>query len=336
MYSLKLPEGYKSKLSLRETQKAIKFVKDTFQKNFIKNFAFERVSAPMMVISKSGVNDNLTGVERPVTFDLKEQNVEVEIVHSLAKWKRIALRDYGFGEGEGLYTDMNAIRRDDSCDNIHSIYVDQWDWEMVVNDKQRTVDFLKMIVRRIVQTIVETLNETKKKYPQIQTIIKDKVHFITAEEALKKYPSYMSDKDREDALAREYGTVFIMGIGKKLSNGKPHDTRSPDYDDWSLNGDLLFYNKILDQSLELSSMGIRVNAKSLKEQLEESNMLERLNNSYHKDIISDSLPLTIGGGIGQSRLCMLILEKAHIGEVQASIWPEEMREKCKANNIMLL
>ena len=334
MYSLKLPEGYKSKLNLRETQKAIKFVKDAFQKNFVKNFAFERVSAPMMVISKSGVNDNLSGTERPVTFDLKEQNVE--IVHSLAKWKRIALRDYGFGEGEGLYTDMNAIRRDDSCDNIHSIYVDQWDWEMVVNDKQRTVEFLQMVVRRIVQTIVETLNETKKKYPMIQTEIRDKVHFITAEEALKKFPKGTSDKEREDALTREYGTVFIMGIGEKLSNGEPHDSRSPDYDDWSLNGDLLFYDKILDQSLELSSMGIRVNAKSLKEQLEKANMTERLNNAYHQDIMNEKLPLTIGGGIGQSRLCMLILEKAHIGEVQASIWPKEMRDECKAHNIMLL
>ncbi len=335
MHSLKIPKGYKSKLDLRETQKAIKFVKDTFQKNFVKNFAFERVSAPMMVESKSGVNDNLSGVERPVTFDIKEQNKTVEIVHSLAKWKRIALREYNFGQGEGIYTDMNAIRRDDSCDNIHSIYVDQWDWEMVISDKQRNLEFLKIIVRRIVQTIVETLKETKKKYPMVQTEIKEDVKFVTAQEALDMYPD-MDDKQRENALVKKYGSVFLIGIGHNLSDGKPHDMRSPDYDDWNLNGDLLFYNKILDESLELSSMGIRVDGEKLLAQLEISNKKERLENQYHKDIVDGKLPLTIGGGIGQSRLCMLILEKAHIGEVQASIWPNEMREECIKNNIKLL
>ena len=335
MYSLKIPEGYRSALDLRETQKAIKFVKDTFQKNFIKNFAFERVSAPMMVESKTGINDNLSGVERPVTFDLKEQNKTVEIVHSLAKWKRIALREYNFGQGEGIYTDMNAIRRDDSCDNIHSVYVDQWDWEMVISDKQRSEDFLKMIVRRIVQTIVETLNETKKKYPIIKTEINSEVKFISSEEALQMYPD-LTEKQRENELTKKFGTVFLMHIGGNLTNGKPHDSRSPDYDDWKLNGDLLFYNKILGESLELSSMGIRVNKDSLLEQLKLADKEERLENKYHKDIVEDKLPLTIGGGIGQSRLCMLILEKAHIGEVQASIWPDEMREECKAHNIQLL
>ena len=335
MYSLKIPEGYKSSLDLRETQKAIKFVKDTFQKNFIKNFAFERVSAPMMVESKTGINDNLSGVERPVTFDLKEQNKTVEIVHSLAKWKRIALREYNFGQGEGIYTDMNAIRRDDSCDNIHSVYVDQWGWEMVISDKQRSEDFLKMIVRRIVQTIIETLNETKKKYPIIKTEINSEVKFISSEEALQMYPD-LTEKERENELAKKFGTVFLMHIGGNLLNGKPHDTRSPDYDDWKLNGDLLFYNKILGESLELSSMGIRVNKDSLLEQLKLADKEERLKNKYHKDIVEDKLPLTIGGGIGQSRLCMLILEKAHIGEVQASIWPDEMKEECKAHNIQLL
>ena len=335
MYSLKIPEGYKSSLDLRETQKAIKFVKDTFQKNFIKNFAFERVSAPMMVESKTGINDNLSGVERPVTFDLKEQNKTVEIVHSLAKWKRIALREYNFGQGEGIYTDMNAIRRDDSCDNIHSVYVDQWDWEMVISDKQRSEDFLKMIVRRIVQTIIETLNETKKKYPIIKIEINSEVKFISSEEALQMYPD-LTEKERENELTKKFGTVFLMHIGGNLLNGKPHDTRSPDYDDWKLNGDLLFYNKILGESLELSSMGIRVNKDSLLEQLKLADKEERLKNKYHKDIVEDKLPLTIGGGIGQSRLCMLILEKAHIGEVQASIWPDEMREECKAHNIQLL
>lgn len=335
MYSLKIPEGYRSSLDLRETQKAIKFVKDTFQKNFIKNFAFERVSAPMMVESKTGINDNLSGVERPVTFDLKEQNKTVEIVHSLAKWKRIALREYNFGQGEGIYTDMNAIRRDDSCDNIHSVYVDQWDWEMVISDKQRSEDFLKMIVRRIVQTIVETLNETKKKYPIIKTEINSEVKFISSEEALQMYPD-LTEKQRENELTKKFGTVFLMHIGGNLTNGKPHDSRSPDYDDWKLNGDLLFYNKILGESLELSSMGIRVNKDSLLEQLKLADKEERLENKYHKDIVEDKLPLTVGGGIGQSRLCMLILEKAHIGEVQASIWPDEMREECKAHNIQLL
>ena len=335
MYSLKIPEGYKSSLDLRETQKAIQFVKDTFQKNFIKNFAFERVSAPMMVESKTGINDNLSGVERPVTFDLKEQNKTVEIVHSLAKWKRIALREYNFGQGEGIYTDMNAIRRDDSCDNIHSVYVDQWDWEMVISDKQRSEDFLKMIVRRIVQTIIETLNETKKKYPIIKTEINSEVKFISSEEALQMYPD-LTEKERENELAKNFGTVFLMHIGGNLLNGKPHDTRSPDYDDWKLNGDLLFYNKILGESLELSSMGIRVNKDSLLEQLKLADKEERLKNKYHRDIVEDKLPLTIGGGIGQSRHCMLILEKAHIGEVQASIWPDEMREECKAHNIQLL
>lgn len=335
MYSLKIPEGYRSALDLRETQKAIKFVKDTFQKNFIKNFAFERVSAPMMVESKTGINDNLSGVERPVTFDLKEQNKTVEIVHSLAKWKRVALREYNFGQGEGIYTDMNAIRRDDSCDNIHSVYVDQWDWEMVISDKQRSEDFLKMIVRRIVQTIVETLNETKKKYPIIKTEINSEIKFISSEEALQMYPD-LTEKQRENELTKKFGTVFLMNIGGNLTNGKPHDSRSPDYDDWKLNGDLLFYNKILGESLELSSMGIRVNKDSLLEQLKLADKEERLKNKYHKDIVEDKLPLTIGGGIGQSRLCMLILEKAHIGEVQASIWPDEMREECKAHNIQLL
>ena len=335
MYSLKIPEGYRSALDLRETQKAIKFVKDTFQKNFIKNFAFERVSAPMMVESKTGINDNLSGVERPVTFDLKEQNKTVEIVHSLAKWKRIALREYNFGQGEGIYTDMNAIRRDDSCDNIHSVYVDQWDWEMVISDKQRSEDFLKMIVRRIVQTIVETLNETKKKYPIIKTEINSEIKFISSEEALQMYPD-LTEKQRENELTKKFGTVFLMHIGGNLTNGKPHDSRSPDYDDWKLNGDLLFYNKILGESLELSSMGIRVNKDSLLEQLKLADKEERLENKYHKDIVEDKLPLTVGGGIGQSRLCMLILEKAHIGEVQASIWPDEMREECKAHNIQLL
>ena len=335
MYSLKIPEGYRSALDLRETQKAIKFVKDTFQKNFIKNFAFERVSAPMMVESKTGINDNLSGVERPVTFDLKEQNKTVEIVHSLAKWKRIALREYNFGQGEGIYTDMNAIRRDDSCDNIHSVYVDQWDWEMVISDKQRSEEFLKMIVRRIVQTIVETLNETKKKYPIIKTEINSEVKFISSEEALQMYPD-LTEKQRENELTKKFGTVFLMNIGGNLTNGKPHDSRSPDYDDWKLNGDLLFYNKILGESLELSSMGIRVNKDSLLEQLKLADKEERLENKYHKDIVEDKLPLTVGGGIGQSRLCMLILEKAHIGAVQASIWPDEMREECKAHNIQLL
>ena len=322
-------------MTVRETEKAIKFVKDHFQRNLVKNFGFERISAPIFVKSNCGINDDLNGVERPVKFDVLEQGVEVEIVHSLAKWKRMALKDYGFRHGEGLYTDMNAIRRDDKCDNLHSIYVDQWDWEMVISREQRNLDFLKVIVRRIIGAIVDTLEETKEVFPVIDLKLKREVKFITTEEALSMYPN-LTARERENALAKEFGTVFLIGIGAALSNGQPHDGRAPDYDDWSLNGDIFFYDEVLGEAIEISSMGIRVNSESLRRQLEISGHTDRLKNAYHQGVIDGSLPLTIGGGIGQSRLCMLILQKAHIGEVQVSLWPDEMKASCEAVNIHIL
>ena len=335
MWNLITPAGYKPKMSVRETEKAIKFVKDTFQHQFVKSFGFERLSAPLFVKSKTGVNDDLSGTERAVRFDVKEQGVDVEIVHSLAKWKRLALHKYGFSLGEGIYTDMNAIRRDDNCDNYHSIYVDQWDWEMVIDKKQRTVDFLKMIVSRIVSTICETLEETKEQFPVIDLKLNREVFFITSQELLDMYPDKTA-KERENLIAKQYGTVFIMNIGGALSDGKPHDLRAPDYDDWSLNGDIFFWDEILQSGIEISSMGIRVDADSLVAQLKLANAEDRLQHKYHQGIINGELPLTIGGGIGQSRLCMLLLQKAHIGEVQVSLWPDEMREQCKEANIVLL
>ena len=256
-------------------------------------------------------------------------------MHSLAKWKRIALKRYGFKGGEGIYTDMNAIRRDDKCDNTHSIYVDQWDWEMVISKEQRTQEFLRMAVSRIVGAIVDTLEETKKQFPLIDLTLKREVTFVTTQELLDRYPG-LSAHERERMAAKEYGTVFLTGIGGALSDGKPHDGRAPDYDDWSLNGDILFYDEVLDDSLEICSMGIRVDADSLVAQLRAAGAEARLGFDYHKEIVAGELPLTIGGGIGQSRLCMLLLQKAHIGEVQASLWPDEMREKCEAAGIHLL
>jgi aspartate--ammonia ligase len=336
MYKVFIPDNYKPNMTVRETEKAIKYVKDCFQRNFIKNFGFERVSAPIMVRSNTGVNDDLNGVERAVRFDVKEQDgVEAEIVHSLAKWKRIALKRYGFKCGEGLYTDMNAIRRDDSCDNVHSIYVDQWDWEMVICREQRNEDFLKRMVTRIVSTICDTLEETKKVFPAVDTILKREVTFVTTEELKKRYPD-MTAHERESAVAKEHGTVFLMKIGAPLSDGKPHDGRAPDYDDWALNGDILFYDKVLDESIEISSMGIRVDGNTLVSQLEMAKATDRLEHDYHQRVVSGDLPLTIGGGIGQSRLCMLLLGKAHIGEVQASLWPDEMIKGCEERGVHLL
>lgn len=336
MYNLILPKNYSPRMSVRDTEKAIKFVKDAFQRNFVKNFGFERVSAPLFVAAKSGVNDDLNGVERAVRFDILEQNGrEAEIVHSLAKWKRMALKKYGFRGGEGLYTDMNAIRRDDKCDNTHSIYVDQWDWEMVISKEQRTTEFLKMAVSRIVSAIVDTMEETEKKFPVIDLRLQREVKFITSQELKDRYPD-LDAHGRETAAAKEYGTVFLMNIGGALSDGKPHDGRAPDYDDWSLNGDILFYDAVLGESLEISSMGIRVDGDSLKRQLEIAGATDRLSHEYHKGVVSGNLPLTIGGGIGQSRLCMLLLQKAHVGEVQVSLWPDEMRARCDAAGIHLL
>lgn len=333
---LVIPENYKPNMNVRETEKAIKFVKDAFQRNFVRNFGFERISAPIIVRSHTGVNDDLNGVERAVRFEVKEQDgAEAEIVHSLAKWKRLALKKYHFQNGEGLYTDMNAIRRDDHCDNTHSIYVDQWDWEMVICSEQRKEDFLKRVVLRIVGAICDTLEETKKAFPAVDIDLKREVKFITTQELLDMYPD-LTGHQRERAIAKEYGTVFLMKIGAPLSNGQPHDGRAPDYDDWSLNGDILFYNPVLDDSLEISSMGIRVDGDTLMAQLKMADAEDRLKFDYHKQVVSGQLPLTIGGGIGQSRLCMLLLGKAHIGEVQASLWPDSVIEQCEQKGIHLL
>ena len=334
--SLVIPENYKPNMNVRETERAIKFVKDAFQRNFVRNFGFDRISAPIIVRSHTGVNDDLNGVERAVRFEVKEQDdVEAEIVHSLAKWKRLALERYHFRNGEGLYTDMNAIRRDDKCDNVHSIYVDQWDWEMVICNEQRKEDFLKRVVLRIVGAICDTLEETKKSFPAVQVDLKRDVKFITTEELLNLYPNNTAH-ERERLIAKEYGTVFLMKIGAPLSNGEPHDGRAPDYDDWSLNGDILFYNPVLDDSIEISSMGIRVDGTALVNQLKMAGAEDRLKYDYHKKVVAGELPLTIGGGIGQSRLCMLLLGKAHIGEVQASLWPEDMVRECEEKGIHLL
>ena len=336
MQSLVIPKGYKSKTDLITTQKQIKFVKDVFERILAEKLNLIRVSAPILVFSDTGVNDDLNGVERPVRFDIKALGSRnAEIVHSLAKWKRIALKKYGFNVGSGLYTDMNAIRRDDSVDNIHSIYVDQWDWEKVISKEIRNVDYLKQTVSTIVEAIYDTAELAKKEFPSITINVNKNVKFITALEAEAEYPE-LSGKERENALARKYGTVFLMGIGSKLKNGKSHDGRAPDYDDWALNGDILLYNEVLDASLEISSMGIRVDEKSIVSQLTEANALNRLEFPYHKAVASGELPLTIGGGIGQSRLCMYLLQKAHIGEVQVSLWPEGLEEEAKSLGVDIL
>ncbi len=336
MVNLYVPKNYQSKTDLLTTEKAIKFVKDNFEKALSKALNLTRVSAPLLVYSNTGINDDLNGVERPVKFDVTGLGgKDAEIVHSLAKWKRTALKKYGFEPDSGLYTDMNAIRRDDDVDNIHSIYVDQWDWERVITREERNVEFLKQIVQTIVNAICDVSDLTKKEFSALSLNLNRKVTFITTYEAESLYPD-LTPKQRENELTKKYGTVFLMQIGCKLKNGKPHDGRAPDYDDWSLNGDILFYNEVLQSSFEVSSMGIRVDENSIISQLEERNATERLKFDYHKQIVNKELPLTIGGGIGQSRLCMLLLQKAHIGEVQVSLWPSDMEEKAKENGIYLL
>ncbi len=326
---------YKSKLNVLETQGIIRSLRHKFEEHLCDALNLRRVSAPLFVKRGSGLNDDLNGVERPVSFDILQSGEVVEVVHSLAKWKRMALGKYGFGVHTGLYTDMNAIRRDETCDNIHSLYVDQWDWEKVIEDADRTVEFLKDTVNRIYSAILLTADFVERKYPQLDNYLPRKIKFITSQELLDKYPT-LTGKERENAIAKEYGAVFLMQIGGKLSNGEKHDGRAPDYDDWSLNGDLLVYNRVLDSALELSSMGIRVNKETLMSQLSAENKLDRLELPFHKALINDELPLTIGGGIGQSRLCMQLLQKAHIGEVHASVWPEEEIKKCKELGIELL
>jgi len=325
---------YESKLSIIETQKGIKKIKDFFQIELAKELNLLRVSAPILVASDSGLNDNLSGVERPVNFDLLSGQT-VQIVHSLAKWKRKALNDYGFTIGEGLYTDMNAIRRDEELSNIHSIYVDQWDWEKVISQENRTLDNLYSIVEQIYSVLLKTEDMILHTYPQLTKKLPDKITFISAQELEDLYPN-LTPKQREDEICQKYGAVFISQVGKVLSSGKPHDLRAPDYDDWELNGDILIYNPVLKRAFEISSMGIRVDQKALIHQLEVTNTMNRLQLPYHQDLMNGLYPFTIGGGIGQSRLCMFFLEKIHIGEVQSSIWPVDMIEECRQQNIYLL
>ena len=329
------PKGYQTSLTQRQTQKAIKTVKDTFQNTLAKALELDRITAPLMVTKASGINDDLNGVERKVHFTMKNVEGEAEIVQSLAKWKRQALYRYGYKAGEGIYTDMNAIRRDDDTDNLHSIFVDQWDWEKVIRRDQRTEDFLKDTVKCVVKAIVYTKRKVSLRYPQLKNTVSEDVFFITTQELEDMYPDKTS-KEREKLITKEHKTVFIMKIGGKLKSGEKHDGRAPDYDDWSLNGDIFFWDEVLDNAIEISSMGIRVDEKSLASQLKEAGAEDRMQYDYHKMIANGTLPLTIGGGIGQSRLCMLLLEKAHIGEVQSSIWPDDMIEKCAEKGITLL
>ena len=333
--SLYIPDGYKSSLTLRETQHAIKYIKDIFQQALSIELTLDRVSAPLIVRQGSGINDDLNGVERKVDFDIKEIEGKAEVVQSLAKWKRMALYRYGYEPGEGIYTDMNAIRRDDDTDNVHSIFVDQWDWEKVITRDKRTLDYLKETVKNVVKAVVYTKRKVSHRYPVLADKITDEVFFVTTQELEDMYPD-KTPKEREDLITKEHGTVFIMQIGGKLASGEKHDGRAPDYDDWSLNGDIFFWNDVLGRALEISSMGIRVDETSLKKQLAECGAEDRMQYKYHQMIADGTLPLTIGGGIGQSRLCMLLLEKAHIGEVQSSVWPEDMVKKCAESGIVLL
>ena len=338
MEQLRIPAGYHSPLTIRETEVAIKEVKDHFERALAKNLHLTRVSAPLFVRPESGLNDNLNGVERPVSFDIKEQDGSVaEIVHSLAKWKRYALKKYGFSVGEGLYTDMVAIRRDEDVDNIHSIYVDQWDWEKVIRLEDRNEAYLKSVVRSIVSAVCATEMNLHAMFPQLQELPlhSPNVTFITTQELEDKYPD-LTPKERENAFVKENGTTFLMKIGAPLKSGKPHDGRAPDYDDWDLNGDLLFWNDPLQCSYELSSMGIRVSPESMDRQLTMAGCDDRRALPFHKAVLNGELPYSIGGGIGQSRLCMLLLGSAHIGEVQASVWDAATREACAKAGIPLL
>ena len=335
MNKLFIPENYKSKLDVYRTQKAIAFIKQTFQSRLAEALNLKRVSAPLFVGENSGLNDNLNGFERPVSFDIPAVGESAQVVHSLAKWKRLALKEYNFFVGNGLYTDMNAIRRDEDLDNIHSIYVDQWDWEKVITNEDRTVDYLIDTVKKIVGVICDTNDLLRVDFPELNVKLNRNVKAITTQELEDLYPD-LTPKERETAITKEYGTVLLMQIGKKLKSGNKHDGRAPDYDDWELNGDILFYNEVLGSSFEISSMGIRVNEESLDRQLNESGCNDRRTLPFHKMLLAGELPLTIGGGIGQSRLCMLMMGCAHIGEVQSSIWDEETKRGCAEAGIRLL
>ena len=325
---LQIPENYKSTLTVKETNVAIKYIKDLFEATLARSLNLMRVSAPMFVYPETGLNDNLNGSERPVTFDVPDVGKDVEVVHSLAKWKRAALAQYGFTVGEGLYTDMNAIRRDEELDNTHSIYVDQWDWELVITEEERNLDTLKKIAGQIFETFKHVEDLVCKKYGWAP-VLPEEIKFITTTEMIERYPDKTS-KEREREVCKEYGAVFLMQIGHK------HEGRAPDYDDWNLNGDMLFYYEPLDIAFEVSSMGIRVDEKSLREQIKIAGCEERLELPFHQAVLKNELPLTIGGGLGQSRICMFLLGKAHIGEVQAAIWPKEMEESCKSAGVLLL
>ena len=331
-----IPENYKSNLSLIETEIAIKKVKDFFEAKLAETLNLTRVSAPLFLENGSGLNDNLNGVERPVSFDmLAIEDSNIEIVHSLAKWKRFALHRYKFEAGSGLYTDMNAIRRDEELDNLHSIYVDQWDWEKVITKEDRNIDTLKDTVRKIFSVFKVTEDFVANEYPSIEKILPEDITFITSQELEDMYPE-LTSKERENAITKEHKAVFILGIGDTLKSGEKHDGRSPDYDDWKLNGDILFYDPLFDSAIELSSMGIRVDKAALEYQLQKSGCENRRNLPFHKALLEEKLPLTMGGGISQSRICMFFLRKAHIGEVQASIWDEYTHKQCEAANIELL
>ena len=335
MGKLYVPDDYKTLLDIRQTEIAIKKVKDFFERELARSLNLTRVSAPLFVETHSGFNDTLNGVERPVSFDIKDGGCEAEIVHSLAKWKRYALKRYGFLAGEGLYTDMNAVRRDEELDNIHSLFVDQWDWEKVIAREDRTEETLKHTVNLIYSVLKATEDYIAGEYNFITKTLPDKIHFVTAQELEDMYPT-LSAKERENKIVKEKGSVFLMQIGGALRSGKIHDGRAPDYDDWDLNGDILVYNPVLDSALELSSMGIRVDEASLLKQLEIRGCSERKGLPFHKALLAGELPYTIGGGIGQSRMCMLFLRKAHIGEVQSSIWPADMAAECEEKGVHLL
>ena len=330
-----IPEGYHPQLGEYDKQRAIAHIKQTFQTEFASALNLKRVSAPLFVPENSGLNDNLNGFERPVSFDIPAVGVNAQVVHSLAKWKRLALKRYDFAVGNGLYTDMNAIRRDEELDNLHSIYVDQWDWEKVITRETRTVEFLKNTVTAIVSAICNTNDQIRVRFPQLSTELSREVSFVTTQELEDLYPD-MTGSEREQTYVREHPTTFIMQIGGKLRSGKRHDGRAPDYDDWQLNGDIFFWDETLGRAIELSSMGIRVDAESLDRQLTIAGCDDRRELPFHKMLLNDELPLTIGGGIGQSRLCMLMLGCAHIGEVQSSIWDEETVRVCEAAGITLL
>ena len=335
MNSIIIPENYKPLLDAYDTQRAIAYIKATFQDEFSSALNLKRVSAPLFVTESSGLNDNLSGIERPVSFDIPAVGASAQVVHSLAKWKRLALKRYGFSVGNGLYTDMNAIRRDEELDNIHSLYVDQWDWEKVITRENRNLDYLKLIVNAIVKAICNTNDRLHVRYPQLRTKLDREVAFITTQELEDMYPD-LDDHGREDAFVREHHTACIMQIGGKLRSGKPHSSRAPDYDDWQLNCDIFFWNDVLGHALEISSMGIRVDEEAMDRQLTVSGCNERRELPFHKMLLNGELPLTIGGGIGQSRLSMLMMGCAHIGEVQSSVWDTETLSACDKAGIPLL